>query len=186
MKDVEKSTLDDLFVDITHVMAQKNHEDQFRGHVLSMFANLESTMARIISVHNSLEVNYWKYFLETANNKRAADKIRLLAQILKQKIYENPNHDFEDLVIELKDLNKKRNQLAHNIIDPLESNKSTREKSYEITLLVMKKGKVMKTSFGIKEQNELIEKLNHVYSQLKDIHRFIKEKNDYTILEWYP
>ena len=178
--------MDDLFVDINKILKQTIHEEQFRGHVLSMFATLENIITRIISVHDSSEENYWKYFLDKVNDLPTHRKISRLFKILKQKKYENRTYDFEGMIKELNELKEIRNQLAHNVINPYKSDKSARKNKHEIALIVIKKGKVRKISFGIKEQKELDDKLNHVYSQLKDIHRFVKEKNGYTRLEWYP
>jgi len=178
--------LDDLFVDINKILKQTTHEEQFRGHILSMFANLENIIARIISAHDSSEENYWKYFLYKVNYLPTHKKIQRLFIVLKQKKYGNRTFDFKGVIKELTELKEIRNQLAHNVINPFESDKSARKNSYEIPLIVIKKGKVIKKSFGIKEQKELDNKLNHVYSQLKEIHRFVQEKNGYKRLEWYP
>ncbi len=186
MKIKKKPTFDDLFISVSEILKQTNHEEQFRGHVLSLFANLENIAARIISTHYSLEKNYWKNFLYKINDLPAHTKISRLNKILKQKKYLNQNYDYENLIKELVELKEKRNQLAHNIIDPFGSEKSIRKNNHEIPLIVIKKGKIIKISFGIKEQKELDDKLNHVYSQLKSIHRFVKDKNGYKELEWYP
>ena len=178
--------MDDLFVDINKILKQTTHEEKFRGHVLSMFTTLENIIGRIIAVHNASEKNYWKYFLEKVSDLQTHKKIQKLSKILKQKKYENQIYDFKGVIKELYELKEIRNQLAHNIINPHKSDNSARKSKHEIALIVIKKSKVKKISFGIKKQKEIDDKLNHVYSQLKEMHRFVKEKNGHKRLEWYP
>ena len=90
------------------------------------------------------------------------------------------------MIEQLFNLKKIRNQLAHNIIDPHESFESAKTENKDIVFRVMANGKIKQERFSEEEQDSLIEHLDYMRSILKELHRFVKKKNDDHQPEWYP
>ena len=178
--------LDEFFVDAKKILKQQYYEELFIGRVLSKFTNLENIVSRIIALHICSKENVGKFMLNEAHEMSSHKKIQTLSQILKRSEYEKPDPYSDNMIEQLFNLKKIRNQLAHNIIDPHESFESAKTENKDIVFRVMANGKIKQERFSEEEQDSLIEHLDYMRSILKELHRFVKKKNDDHQPEWYP
>ena len=178
--------LDKFFVDGKKILEQQYYEELFIGRVLSKFTNLENIVSRIIALHICSKENVGKFMLNEAHEMTSHKKIQILSQILKRSEYEKPDPCSDNMIKQLFNLKKIRNQLAHNIIDPHESFESAKTESRDIVFQVMTSGKIKQERFSEEEQDLLIKRLDYMCSILKELHRFVKKKNSDHYPEWYP
>ena len=178
--------LDELFVDAKKILEQQHYEEIFIGRVLSKFTNLENIVSRIIALHICSKENVGKFMLNEAHEMPSHKKIQILSQILKRSEYKKPDLCSDNMIEQLFNLKKIRNQLAHNIIDPHESFESAKTESKDIVFRVMTSGKIKQERFSEEEQDSLIDRLDSMRCILKELHGFVKKKNGDYQPEWYP
>jgi len=165
-------TLDSIFIPAEKIIDQMEHEEHFRGKVLSKFAKIEQIMIMMIHYH-FLKEKLVDYGLNKDSVNSAHWKINKLNKILADKKYENSHFKYEELMEKLMSLKELRNLFAHNIVYPGSSDDNAKDGEGNITMIVFENNKWKKSDFDKIKQEELSNDLERTFRQLKEIYQFL-------------